>query len=525
MAVSMDVTRRSTTGRTVLAHILSLAGLMALVRVTGFAEKQFFAARFGATFTMDVYFIALSLPMMVFFSATALFSPTFQPVFIRRTEEGEEHRAWSQFRAWRMAGFGLLCVVSASAALGAEHLAGWLGPGLDSEHRVACARLIRILSPAAIVMGLLPLTSAVLNGRRRFSVPPLADIAVRGGTIVTMVLFSSRWGIYSAAAGYLAGVVLAGCLHTWFVGRVAGRRGAADTDWRDPDLRYVAYLMLAPGIGTVFARLSGMVENAACSTVGPGAVSALEWARRIVNLPLLIIPVACATVLYTLFSELRKRDDPREAARLLAAGLHGILYFLLPVAALTMLLAEPVVAVVYQRGHFDAAATAQMAGVLVWLAPEMCFEGMEVLLMRYFFSREEIWAPVMIGVACATLKIGLVVGFVGSYGIAAVAAAVVVSRACKVSLLIALLHRRRTIRWCELEPWQFARLLPCVCVGVCVAAAVARAGGEWAAEPGARLLGLAASGGAGFLAYAGLGLFLGLEESRYLARKLGWRAT
>jgi putative peptidoglycan lipid II flippase len=505
----------------ILTHILSLAGFMALVRVAGFVEKQFFAARFGATAAMDVYFIALGVPMMVFFSATALVNPTFLPIFLRRVQEGEERRAWSQFRAWRITGLVFLAAVAGLATAGAEILAACLGPGLDAEHRLVCARLIRILSPAAVVLGLLPLTTSVLNARRRFVVAPSGEILIKSCTIGGVVAFASSWGIYSAAAGFLLGTLLACCLHTHCARRLAGVFAGTRPDWRDPDFRYVLFLMLAPGVGTILARLSGLVENAACSTVAPGAVSSLEWARRIVNLPLLIVPLACGTVLYTLFSELRRQDDPREATRLLGAGLRGILFFLLPLAALTMLLARPVVAVVYERGQFDAAATAQVAGVLVWLAPEMCFEGMEILLMRYFFSREELWPPILIGLACTLLKIGLIVGFVGAFGVVAVAGAIVFSRALKISLLVVFLALRGSIRWRDFELGQFARLLPCLCVGAAVAVAVARLAGLFTGG----LLVLTAGGAAGFGAHAGLGLVLGLRESRYLARKLGWRFT
>jgi putative peptidoglycan lipid II flippase len=123
-----------------------------------------------------------------------------------------------------------------------------------------------------------------------------------------------------------------------------------------------------------------------------------------------------------------------------------MLLIFLPITVMTCILAEPIVAVVYQRGEFDAASARLVARALFWLAPSMSFLAVEMLLMRHFFSRLDVWTPTLVGVGCTGARVALIYLLIGHAGLAGVAAAITASRALKVAILLGVLHRARGTR-------------------------------------------------------------------------------
>lgn len=454
--------------RGILGHVVSVAGFFGVVRVAGFVEEQVLAFFFGAGAVLDAYFVALSVPMTLFFIVTGLVNPTILPMFVRRTLQGDERGAWGQLTTFGAVFTGFLLVAVAAGTIWPGHVVRIIAPGFDEPTQALCARLTALLLPSALFLGLIPLTTAALNAQRRFLIIPLAELIAKGALIAALAGFARSLGIHAAVAGFAAGT--AGMLAVHIVAlRRRGMFRAGGMAFRDPDFRMVAFAMLAPGTGALVSRLGGIIENAACSTLEPGAVTALELARKLVNLPLLIIPFACSTVLFTYFAEYRSRKDPEASARLLGAGLRTMIFIFLPLVVLTILLARPLTAVAFQRGNFDTEATHLTAYALMWLAPSMFFFAVETLLIRYFFSQERFWSPVGIGIGCVIFKVALIVAFVGSHGLAAVAGAVVAARAVKIALLLFALRQQTALSTAVVDTKEIAKIAAATVVAVTAA--------------------------------------------------------
>jgi putative peptidoglycan lipid II flippase len=509
--------------RGIVEHVFSVAGLIAVVRVAGFIEEQVLAYFFGASATLDAYFVALSVPMTLFFVVTALVNPTILPMFVRRTYQGDEREAWGQITTFGALFTALLVLAVLSGTLWSDRLATVLAPGFDEATHALCAKLIALLLPSALFLGLVPLTTAVLNAKRRFLVIPMAELVAKGTLVVFLAVFSKTLGINAAVIGFSAGAVGMVALHVIALAR-RGTLRSAGLRFRDPDFRILSLAMLAPGAGALFSRLGGIVENAACSTLEPGAVTALELARKIVNLPLLIIPFACSTVLFTYFAEYRSRKDPEASARLLGASLRAMVFVFLPLVVLTMLLAAPITAVVFKRGNFDLNATRFTAYALMWLAPSMFFYAVEALLVRYFFSQERFWAPTNIGIGCVALKVALIAAFVGSYGLAAVAGSVVVSRGVKVGLLLYSLRQQATFSAALPELKEVGKIAVATGVAIGAAYVVLQVFGDGPAGDfvdHATRVGLVST--VAGICYIAAAYALGLRDFRYALEKCAWR--
>jgi putative peptidoglycan lipid II flippase len=319
--------------------------------------------------------------MSVYFISTAAISPTLLPMFLRRKNAGDVAGAWGQVHTWLLAGVLLLAALCTLAFPFSDQIAATLAPGFDQPRHELCTRLLKIMIPTSLAAGLLPILCAVLDAHRKFAIAPLADILSKVTLITAVVLWATSTGADSAAWGSLAGYAASLLLCEAFLWR-HWRIPGSNPDIKDPDFRLVSILMLAPAAGNAASRIGNFVENAICSTLDPGSITYLALAQKLINMPLLIIPIAAGTVLFTVFVELKQRNDDDALAAMLGTAVRTMLFLFLPLAALTLLLPEPVVSIVYQRGAFDASSVPPVANLFRLLAPMLCLLSIEVIIMR-----------------------------------------------------------------------------------------------------------------------------------------------
>ena len=419
-----------------LSHVGWVAGLTLLVKVAGFVEKQVHAYYFGTSDEMDAFYVAQSYPMMFFFILSAVVGPTILPMFIRRTSQGDRKGAWGQVFTWAIALTILLGCVCLFSLTRLDSIVVLLAPGFEKPLQLECSRMLLWMLPSVAFLGLLPLFVSILNAEKLFPFPPVANGLLKIVPVGVMLVCASRLGVESAVIGFVIASLCAfslcatRLLRTWIP--EAGRPSILD-----PDFRAVLLLMTAPAIGTVFSQLGSIVETRACSELATGTVSAFQFARKIVDFPLLIVPVAAATVLYTYFAEFVHRRDSDAAAKLLTSGVRFMLFLFVPLTLLTVELAPSLVSIVYERGSFDSDSTKLVATALYWLAPTMGLLAVEALIMRHFFSRVDLWPPTFIGVFCVAVKVFLIWLLVVSFGLAGLCCAIFLSRFLKVVLLLA----------------------------------------------------------------------------------------
>ena len=443
--------------RNILAFIFSIVALRFLLKLMGFGEKLTLTYFIPAG-ELDVFWVALSVPMSVYFISGAAIVPTLLPMFLRRKNAGDSAGAWGQVHTWLLVGFFLLVAFCALALSFSDQIAAVLAPGFEEARHEHCARLLRLMIPASIAAGLLPVLFAVLDAHRKFTIAPVADIFSKGTLIAAVVLWATSTGVNSAAWGALAGYAASLIVCETFLWKHWDIPGSGP-DIKDPDFRLVAFLMLAPAAGNAASRIGNFVENGICSSLDPGSITYLALAQKLINMPLLIIPIAAGTVLFTVFVELKQRNDEESLAAMLGTAVRAMLFLFLPLTVLTLLLSGPVVSIVYQRGAFDASSVPPVANLFRLLAPLLCLLSIEVIIMRYFFSRAELWTPALIGIACVALRLILLFVLVERLGLAALGVAIVSSRFAKISWLLLLIVRRGNVRLDQLGVGDVGKLL------------------------------------------------------------------
>jgi putative peptidoglycan lipid II flippase len=396
---------------TLARAVATVGGLTAVSRLLGFARDMLIAALLGAGPVADAFFIAFKFPN--FFRrlfAEGAFSAAFVPLFGRvlatRGRAAAERFAEQALALLLSSLLGLTVV----AELGMPGLMVVLAPGFvgDPARFALTVALTRITVPYLLFVALCALLGGVLNALDRFAAAAAAPILLNL-TMILAVLGLTRWA-GDAAHALAWGVAAAGVLQFLWLARACRAAGLAlRLPWPrlGPDMRRLLGLM-GPGVlGAGAVQISLMLNLILASLLAPGSVSYLYYADRIVQLPLGVVGAAIATALLPTLTRQLRAADPASARASLNRALEGALALTLPAMVGIVLLAHPIIGVLFERGAFDAEAAAATAQALIAFGLGLPAFVLIKVLAPGFFAREDTRTPVLIALGALALNLVL----------------------------------------------------------------------------------------------------------------------
>jgi putative peptidoglycan lipid II flippase len=226
--------------------------------------------------------------------------------------------------------------------------------------------------------------------------------------------------LYVYAVSVLAGTIIQVLLPLPWLRGLDGKLQVL-IDWRDPAIWRVLRLMVPVTLGLGLINFNAVVDSIFASRLIDPTLSptAIDRAFRLYMLPQGIFSVAITTVLFPALSRLAARNDQAGFRSTVSVGLRQIAFLLIPASAVTAVLAEPIIRLVYQRGAFHPEQTPVVAGALAAFSAGLFFNGAMLLLNRAFFSLQENWIPTAVALGNLGLNAALDAAFYrfGTWGI------------------------------------------------------------------------------------------------------------
>jgi putative peptidoglycan lipid II flippase len=180
-------------------------------------------------------------------------------------------------------------------------------------------------------------------------------------------------------------------------------------------------------IGLGLINFGQVIDSTIGFTVSESAPRAIDAAFRIYMLPQGMFSVAVATVLFPALSRLVSRRDLDGLRALLATGTRGVFLLLIPCAACTLVLAEPITRLVYERGAFGDASTEEVSTALLWFSFALPFSGVNLLLTRTFFSLQRPWLVTLLSGMTLVVNVAVSIALAEPFGIAGIVVGTAVS--------------------------------------------------------------------------------------------------
>ncbi|MFG1263479.1 MULTISPECIES: murein biosynthesis integral membrane protein MurJ [Xanthobacter] len=475
-------------------------------RVMGFARDAATAAVLGVGPVADALAAAMALPLLARrLLAEGAFNLAFIPALARTTNEaagtGDE-------AAGRLAGAtllllcGLLLLFAAIVALLMPQVIGLMAPGFEAGGQragvaILCGRVVVLYIPLA---GLAAIFGGIANATHRVLLPALAPAAanVTVLAVIGVLLAKGLMESDTAAFAIAAAQVGAGCAQ-FAIMRLAARGCPAQPLFRVltvRDLRAALGVLRAASPALLFAGLSQLrfIIVVAAVSASPGAAAALNYAQRLMDLPLGLVGASAGAVLVPALLRRGRAEAADDAGRAVLAALA----FALPAAVGLAVLAEPIVVTLFQRGSFDSEDARLTAALLAVLSFSLPAQGLERILSAAASTSGQIKAAERIALGslllCMVAAAGL--GTVGGPLIAA--GAVALSAAASILALGGVLIARGALRFSTPVLLSAAGL---AAASLAMGAGVGALAATWPVPEGTlagilRLVGLVSSGGA-----------------------------
>ena len=400
-------------GRSVVFRAAGLVAALALLsRVLGLVREIVVRQYLGVTTLEATAFdIASRFPEAIFLIvAGGAIGSAFIPTFSAYLSRDDETGSWHLFSAVLNLLTVVVTLISVAVMIfAAPFVTFFYADNIAQEPALLplTVALMRVMLLSPIIFGVSGIVMATLNARQHFLLPALAPSVYNvgiiaggvvgamlgGGAPITTAAVATAWGL---AWGTVAGAL--GHLLVQLPGlRGQGARYAPVLTMRDPGVRQVLRLMAPRVLGLSFSEVNKFIILFLTGTMALGTLPALNAAFRILIMPQGILGQALGIAAFPTLAALAVRGAHREMRGILADSLRLVLFLGLPATALLALLAEPYVAILFERGLFDAEATALVATALRFYAFGLIALTALEVVARGFYALSDTLTPVLSG--------------------------------------------------------------------------------------------------------------------------------
>jgi putative peptidoglycan lipid II flippase len=487
--------------------------------VLGFVRDIMIAAALGTGPIADAFFVAFKLPN--FFRrlfAEGAFNAAFVPLFTGKlATEGRE-----QARLFAEQVLSVLAVTLFFFVTLFQIAMPWamfvFAPGFaDEPHKFALAvEFARITFPYLLFISLVSQLAGVLNSLGRFAAAAATPIVLNLALIAALIGIAPF--VPSAGHALAWGVMIAGILQFLWLIEACRREGLVLRLPRPrltPAVRRLLKLLLPGAVGAGVVQINAVIGTMIASLLPTGAVSYLYYADRIYELPLAVIGIAVGTALLPLLTRQIRAGNEAAAQANFNRALELSMLLTLPATAALIVLPETIIATLFERGAFDAAASRATALTLIAYAVGLPAYVLVKVLAPGFFAREDTRTPVKLAAVAVAVNIGVALALVWPLSYVGVALGTAVSSWVNAVMLGWVLRRRGQLAFDE----RLRRRLPRIVLATLAMTGLLVAGIYGLPSALASLGGASRAVGLAILTLAGL---LGFAAAALLFRAAEW---
>ena len=429
-----------------LRSIATIGGFTLISRIFGFIRDILIAGFLGAGLVADAFFVAFKFPNLFRrLFAEGAFSAAFVPLFVKKFEaEGREAAETFAVHALSVLLWSLAAVVAVF-----EVAMPWimyaLAPGFSDEpEKFQLAILLtRITFPYLLFVSLVTLMAGVMNAFGKFwhaaATPIILNLSLIGAVLGLSPLMPSpghalAWGVFGAGVLQISWMAF----HTLR----AGVRLQMVRPTIGGDIKLLLKRMAPVAAGAGIYQINLLIDTIIASFLPEGSISYLFYADRVNQLPLGVVGVAVGTALLPLMSRQLRAGEDEAAQNSQNRAMEVTLLVTVPAAVALVILAEPIIVVLFHRGAFDLAAAHATAMALAVYAVGVPAYVLNKSLATAYFAREDTVTPIVIGTGAAVVNICLNLILMGPFLHVGIAMATAISSWLNVLVLAVVLHRR-----------------------------------------------------------------------------------
>lgn len=405
-----------------MSQMLKSSGAMGIAtlssRVLGMVREMIYARFMGDGWVASAFVMALMIPNLFrrLLGEGAL-TAAFVPIFKEKEKlegDAEMWRASNAVISGLLVAAGVLTLV---AIAGLSVALGWFS---FEGKLLLTLQLLRVMFPYLLLACLTAIFMAMLNSRGHFFMPSLGSSVLNVVMISSVIWLAPQFGhsLQTRIFGLALGIVVAGVIQVLFQMPTLRREGytyAWEPPWHNETVREVVRRMIPGTIGVAVFQINVLFTQGIAYATDDKIVASYNYAVRLMELPQGVFGISMATYLLTTLSGLAAEKKYAEFKTTLGQGLGYISYLNLGATAVLVVLAEPIMRLLFERGEFDAGSTQRAALALACLAPGLVAFSLANILARAFYALGDTKTPMQISMVCMVINLIIAVPLILSF--------------------------------------------------------------------------------------------------------------
>lgn len=389
-----------------------------LSKVLGFGRELALTSVYGPGVISDSFITAMNIPVVVFATIGTALSTTFIPLYYEvQSKKGNDNALKFTNNVFNTV-IILSIVLSILGFIFAEQITKVFAMDFTGEKLLLATKFTRIMIFSMVFIGLNNIMTCWLQIKGNFAIPGMISIPYNV-IIILSIIISTKTNVNILAIGTLFAVIVQFLFQLPYAIK-NNYKYKLTLDLKDEYIRKMLILVLPVFIGVGVNQMDAVVDRSLASTLGDGIITILNSASKLNQFISAMFIMTIGAVLYPKLSQLSSNGNKKEFSNTIKQSISTVILLIMPITVGAIVLAEPIVKIIFQRGQFGANDTHLTAIALIGYSLGMTSVGINDILNRIFYSLKDTKTPMVTGAITMILNIGLniiLMKYLGHFGL------------------------------------------------------------------------------------------------------------
>ena len=424
----------------IVKNTLGLMIVTIIAKVLGFGRELVLASSYGASMYSDAYLTAMNIPLVLLTIIGTTIGTVLIPMYFEVNHDLGEQKALKFTNNVFNIVIAICILLSILGFIFTEPLVKIFAMGFEGETLNVAINFTRIIIISIVFTGSSYVMTSYLQIKNNFTIPGIISVP-KNIIIITSIILSVKYNPYIMIWGTLIGIAIEFLFQLPFAIK-SGYKYQLYINIKEKYIKKILWLIGPILIGVGVSQINTMVDRTLASTLVEGSISALNYANKLNEFVMALFISSVASVIYPMLSKLSNEDNKEKFTSSVVQSINSVILLVIPISVGAMVLAIPIVKLLFQRGEFDARATSMTAIALTMYSIGMVAFGLREILGKVFYALQDTKTPMRNSVIAVVMNIVLNIILVKYLKIAGLALATSISAIICIFLLFGSLKKK-----------------------------------------------------------------------------------
>ena len=411
-----------------------------IAKVLGFGRELVLASSYGTSMYSDAYLTAMNIPIVIFTIIGNTLGTVLIPMYFEvNSDLGEKKALKFTNNVFNMV-IAMCILLAILGFIFTEPLIKVFAMGFEGQTLKISIDFTRITIIGIVFTGLSYVMTAYLQIKNNFIVAGLISVP-KNIIIITSIILSVKYNPYIMIWGTLIGIATEFLFQFPFAIK-SGYKYQPYINMKDKYIKKMSWLIGPVLIGVAVNQINTMVDRTLASTLVEGSISALNYANKLNGFVMAMFITSVAAVIYPMLSKLSSEENKEKFISSVVQSINSVILLVIPISIGAIVLATPIVKLLFQRGEFDVRATSMTAIALIMYSIGMVAFGLRDILGKVFYALQDTKTPMINGAMAMIMNIVLNIILVKYLQLAGLALATSISAIVCIFLLFGSLKKK-----------------------------------------------------------------------------------